>query len=136
MGYSFGVALMLVASSAVAEPYQAQVLSVPSRAMGDGAKPQFPAVPSGKRLTVTNLSCVYTVQGSFIDAQLEYQVAGGTTMYLGLASEWQRPNGARTNGTFGKQTNLFIPSGKKSWAVVQISGSLIGAHCQQFGNLI
>jgi hypothetical protein len=117
-------------------PYEAQVLFGSFSCSGGWCKAKFLKVAANRRFEVKSMACAFTTNGKFIDAQAEYQNASGTTMYLPLASEWQRANGSNTNATFGKQTNLFVPAGRTLLAVVHITGSLIGAHCQAFGDMV
>lgn len=55
--------------------------------------------------------------------------------YFGLTSQWQRANGGNFNGTFGSHATFTVAAGKKIQAVTQITGSLLGAHCEIFGTL-
>ena len=122
-------------ASAASAPYQAQVLIGQFTCQSGWCTAPFPAVPAGKTLTITNTSCVFTINGSFIDAQLQWNVSS-KPYYLGLASEWQRANGANLNATFGKDSlHVTVAAGKKVSAVIQITGSLLGAHCEIFGTL-
>lgn len=125
----------IVPAQANAAPYQAKVVIGQFSCQSGWCKAPFPNVPTGKTLTVTNASCVFTTTGAFVDAQLEWMV-GSAPFYLGLASEWQRKNGTNTNGTFGKDhVNFTVAAGKHVSAVMQTTGSLIGAHCEIFGAL-
>jgi len=128
------LAICFAPVGANAAPYSAQVLIGNFICQGAWCTANFPAVPAGKTLTVTNVSCIFTAS-SFIDAQIQYPV-GSKTYYQGLALEWQRPNGGMSNATFGKDNIRFqVEAGKRPSAVIQIGGSLAGAHCELWGDL-
>jgi hypothetical protein len=127
-------ALASGSATAAAVPYQAQVLIGAFHCTSGWCTATFPAVPAGKTLTVNDTSCIFTVNGSFIDAQLQWNV-GAVPYYFGLTSQWQRANGGNINGTFGSHATFTVAAGKKVQAVTQITGSLLGAHCEMFGTL-
>ena len=132
---AFAAALGALSSSAAnAAAYQAQVLIGSFHCTSGWCTATFPAVPAGRTLTVNDTSCIFTVNGSFIDAQLQWNV-GAVPYYFGLTSQWQRANGGNINGTFGSHATFTVAAGKKIQAVTQITGSLLGAHCEIFGTL-
>ena len=125
---------VLASGPANAAAYQAQVLIGSFNCSSGWCTANFPIVPAGKTLTVNDTSCIFTVNGSFIDAQLQWNV-GAVPYYFGLTSQWQRANGGNVNGTFGSHATFTVAAGKRVQAVTQITGSLLGAHCEIFGTL-